>query len=259
MNTGSQFTSFLLGAVDSGDVSDVLSPSYFRISRYVLTAADTWELAPGLTLSFGLTFELQSPRIEKYNRQSTVDLNAVNPADGLPGALIFAGLNGAPTGFQPYIGRGDPSASVAWSPGANRKSVLRASYARSYQEPRSMAPSGAPRVSMACRPLPRPIRNSHPPFSWLAACRPPARSPICAPAPPTAPTRLSSKARARPPSTSPPASPMNARCPSRSSSRSALAPPGGMTSSSGQPGRQPQRHFAQRPAVRRALRRSQFP
>jgi hypothetical protein len=135
VNTGSQFTSFLLGAVDSGSVSDILSPSYFRISRYVLTAADTWELAPGLTLSFGLTFEMQSPRIEKYNRQSTVDLNAVNPADGLPGALIFAGLNGAPTGFQPYIGRGDPSASVAWSPGGDRKSVLRANYARSYQEP----------------------------------------------------------------------------------------------------------------------------
>ncbi len=135
VNTGSQFASFLLGAVDSGYVSNVLSPSYYRVSRYVLVATDTWEPASGLTLSFGLTFEMNSPRTEKYNRQSTVDLTAVNPSGGLPGALIFAGLHGVPTGFQPYIRRADPYASVAWSPGGNRKSVIRASYARSYQMP----------------------------------------------------------------------------------------------------------------------------
>lgn len=135
VDTGSDFASLLLGAVDSGYISDILSPSYYRISRYVLVATDTWEPAPGLTLSFALTEEMQSPRIEKYNRQSTVDLHAINPANGLPGALIFAGLNGAPTGFQPFLAGGDPSASVAWSPGSNRKSVIRASYARSYQLP----------------------------------------------------------------------------------------------------------------------------
>jgi hypothetical protein len=135
VDTGSQFTSFLLGAVDSGFVSDIISPSYFRISRYVLAASDTWEPAPGLTLSFALTSQTQSPRTEKYNRQSTVDLSAINPADGLPGALIFAGLNGASAGFQPVISRVDSSFSVAWSPGGNRKSVIRSSYARSYQMP----------------------------------------------------------------------------------------------------------------------------
>ncbi|MGO9239647.1 MAG: hypothetical protein ACLQBJ_02465 [Bryobacteraceae bacterium] len=135
VDTGSQFASLLLGAIDSGDVSDILSPSYFRISNYALVATDTWEPAPGLTFHFALTVEMQSPRIEKYDRQSTVDLNAINPADGLPGALIFAGLNGAPAVFQPFLARGDPSVSVAWSPGANRKSVIRASYARFYQMP----------------------------------------------------------------------------------------------------------------------------
>jgi hypothetical protein len=133
--TGSDYGAFLLGAVDSGDVTDVISPSYFRSSRYVLVATDTWEPMTGLTLSFAATSETTSPRVEKYNRQSTVDLNAINPANGLPGAEIFAGLNGAPTTFQPYIHRIDPSASLAWSPGGNRKSVIRASYARSYQAP----------------------------------------------------------------------------------------------------------------------------
>ena len=135
VNTGSQFSSFLLGAVDSGYLTNVTSPSYYRVSRYVLVATDTWEPAGGLTISLGLTCEINSPRVEKYDRQSTVDLHAINPANGLPGALIFAGLNGAPTGFQPYIGRGDPNAAVAWSPGGNRKSVIRASYARNYQMP----------------------------------------------------------------------------------------------------------------------------
>ena len=133
--TGSDFGSFLLGAVDWGEVTEVTSPSYFRASRYVLVATDTWEPVSGLTISFAATSETTSPRTEKYNRQSTVDFNAINPANGLPGAVIFAGLNGAPATFQPYIHRIDPSASLAWSPGGNRKSVIRASYARSYQAP----------------------------------------------------------------------------------------------------------------------------
>lgn len=133
--TGSEFGSFLLGAVEWGEVTDVTSPSYFRASRYVLTATDTWEPMSGLTISFAATSETSSPRTERYNRQSTVDLHAINPENALPGAVIFAGLNGAPTSFQPYISRIDPSASLAWSPGGNRKSVVRASYARSYQAP----------------------------------------------------------------------------------------------------------------------------
>jgi hypothetical protein len=133
--TGSEFGSFLLGAVETGDVTEVTSPSYFRASKYILTATDTWEPASGLTISFAATSETSSPRSERYNRQSTVDLRAINPENGLPGAEIFAGLNGTPRSFQPYIHRIDPSASLAWSPGGNRKSVVRASYSRSYQAP----------------------------------------------------------------------------------------------------------------------------
>ena len=223
VNTGSQFTSFLLGAVDSGDVSDVLSPSYFRISRYVLIATDTWELAPGLTLSFGLTFELQSPRIEKYNRQSTVDLNAINPADGLPGALIFAGLNGAPTGFQPYHRPRRPL----------RLGGLESRRQPQERPPRQLCPQlpGAPALR-------HPV--GHPGFQWRADLYraqfgthtrlfPGWRRAVRRPAPRSARRRRQRhqrgslrKLRARPPSTSPPASPMNARCPSRSSSRSAF-------------------------------------
>ena len=133
--TGSEFASFLLGGVESGEVTDVTSPSYFRSSRFVLSASDTWEPISGLTISFAATSETSSPRVEKYNRQSTVDLHAINPENGLPGAEIFAGLNGAPTTFQPYISTVDSSISLAWSPGGNRKSVVRANYARSYQAP----------------------------------------------------------------------------------------------------------------------------
>ena len=133
--TGSEFGSFLLGGVEWGEVTEVTSPSYFRNSRYVLSATDTWEPMSGLTISFAATYETTSPRTEKYNRQSTVDLQAINPENGMPGSVIFAGLNGAPGSFQPYIHRMDPSASLAWSPGGNRKSVVRASYARSYQAP----------------------------------------------------------------------------------------------------------------------------
>ena len=191
-NTGSQFASLLLGAIDSGDVSDILSPSYFRISNYALVATDTWEPAAGLTFRFALTVEMQSPRIEKYNRQSTVDLNAINPADGLPGALIFAGLNGAPAGFQPFLARGDPSASVAWSPGANRKSVIRASYARSYQMPPLYGTPWGTQGFNGVQTFTAPNSELTPGF-FLAGGVPSAGPlPDLAPTPPTAPTPPSS-------------------------------------------------------------------
>ena len=48
----------------------------------------------GLTINVGLTLHLFTPRTEKYDRQSNIDLSAINPANGLPGALVVAGQGG---------------------------------------------------------------------------------------------------------------------------------------------------------------------
>lgn len=132
VNTGNGFASFLLGLSDYAEVSLVPSPSYFRNSRGVFLAQDTWELRPNLTLSGAINLELAMPRTERYNRHSTVDLSVANPENGLPGSLVFAGAGGMGRSFLPAVLKPQPSASLAWNPGGNRKAVLRASYSINY-------------------------------------------------------------------------------------------------------------------------------
>lgn len=130
INTGHAFATFLLGDADFAQQSVVISPSYFRKPRFLVSGGDQWELSRGLTLSVGLTLDSSGPRTEKYNRQSTVNLAAINPANGLPGALITAGDNGVGRGFQPWLFKLDPSVSLTWA--FLNKTLARASYSRSY-------------------------------------------------------------------------------------------------------------------------------
>jgi hypothetical protein len=131
VNTGHAFASFLLGLSDQAERSVVTSPSYFRRNRYNISARDNWEVRPGLTLSGSLNFEIVPPRTEKYDRHSTVDLAAINPANGRPGALVTAGRNGVGRGFQPVRYNQEPAVSLAWNPGGGTKTVVRAAYSRS--------------------------------------------------------------------------------------------------------------------------------
>jgi len=133
VNTGHSFASFLLGAAEYAELSLVPSPSYFRTSRVSTGAHDTWEVAPGFNLTFGATLEVSTPRVEKYDRQSTVNLEHTNPANGLKGALTAASENGAGRGFQPVKTRVNPYANLAWNPGKSNRSVVRIAYGRSYQ------------------------------------------------------------------------------------------------------------------------------
>ena len=132
VNTGHAFASFLLGEAEFAELSLVPSPSYFRGSQGGLALQDTWELHPDLTASFGLNLLMQSPRTERYDRQSTIDRTAPNPA-GYLGALVAAGRDGQGRAFQPFRVRPQPNVSLAWNPRGNKKSVARASYAMSFQ------------------------------------------------------------------------------------------------------------------------------
>jgi hypothetical protein len=133
VNTGSSFASFLLGAADRAEASLVLSPSYFRRNRYNAAASDTWELHKGLTVTASLNLEVSTPRIEKYDRQSNVDLSRPNPENGHPGAVVFANRDGQPRAFGPVQVRPEPTIGIAWSPAGHSKTVARASYSRSYE------------------------------------------------------------------------------------------------------------------------------
>lgn len=133
-NTGSAFASFLLGMVSRAEEGIVLQPSYYSKNFFDSTLSDQWRVRPGLSLYGSLSFEVATPRVEKYDRQSTVALDQTNPANGEPGALIFAGRDGIGRGLQPVTARVEPYVSLSVNPRNDRKTVVRASYGLSYED-----------------------------------------------------------------------------------------------------------------------------
>lgn len=132
VDTGDALASYLLGTPYFAQETIDTQPSYFRRAQGSLAFHDRYEAAKGLIISLGLTAHLFKPRSEKYDRQSTIDLSATNPANGLPGALVVAGRGGYGSTFQPTLVRLAPSLSVAWNPLNDPKTVARAYFARDY-------------------------------------------------------------------------------------------------------------------------------
>ena len=132
INTGHAFASFLLGLSEYAQRSVVPSPSYFRHTEASFAVRDRYEGGRGLTITVGLTLQRNTPRVEKYNRQSTVDLKAIDAATGMRGALVAAARNGYGRSFQPARLRLEPSVNIAWSPRGDSATVARLSFARWY-------------------------------------------------------------------------------------------------------------------------------
>jgi len=131
IDTGDPFASFLLGLPASGERTITTATSYFRDSYQSFAASDKVELSKKITLNASLNLSRRTPRVEKYNHQSTVDPLAIDPSNGLPGALVFAGRGGIPRGMRPENIDLDPSFGVVWNP-VGPTTVVRASYARSH-------------------------------------------------------------------------------------------------------------------------------
>ena len=132
INTGDGVASFLIGQPAFAEQSFVTAPSYFHRTSASLSLADHYELRKGLVLDLGATLSRYTPRVEKYDRQSTIDLSRLNPANGRPGALVAANQNGESRGFRPALVRLQPTAGIAWNITSDSKTVLRAGYSRSY-------------------------------------------------------------------------------------------------------------------------------
>ncbi|MGE0882985.1 MAG: hypothetical protein AB7P14_05545 [Blastocatellales bacterium] len=134
VNTGSAFAGFLLGTVTRAEEGVVLHPSYYSKNFFDFNAGDQWRVRPGMTLSGSLSFEVATPRVEKYDRQSTVSLDQINPANGKPGALIFAARDGIGRGLQPVTVRLEPSLGLSINPWNDRRTVVRMNYSLSYED-----------------------------------------------------------------------------------------------------------------------------
>jgi hypothetical protein len=132
VNTGHAFASLLLGLPGDAEKSVVASPSYFRRSQWIASVREQYEVQKGLILNLGLELTYTGGRYEKYDRQSTVDLTATNPANGRPGALVVAGQGGVGRAFRPNFVKLEPRIGVAWNPRGDPKTVLRANFGRDY-------------------------------------------------------------------------------------------------------------------------------
>lgn len=131
-NTGSPFAQFLLGLASRAEQSLVIHPSYFRADQYQLTVSDEYQLTPNLNWTFSLGLQIDTPRREKYDRQSSVDLNVINPANNRPGALVFAGRDGRRRTFAPVQANWEPAIGWALNPWGSRRTVIRGGFSLSY-------------------------------------------------------------------------------------------------------------------------------
>jgi hypothetical protein len=68
---GSPWASFMLGTVQSGDVTmrNVVVPYYYRWNTGAGFVQDDWKVKSNLTINFGVRWTLQMPRTEKFNHQ----------------------------------------------------------------------------------------------------------------------------------------------------------------------------------------------
>jgi hypothetical protein len=90
-SVGFAYASFLLGAVDNGNIG-VPSRSRLGNHSFALFVQDSWKVTRKLTLDYGLRWDYQTYLSEQYGRMASFGADTPNPtANNMPGASIFEG------------------------------------------------------------------------------------------------------------------------------------------------------------------------
>jgi hypothetical protein len=131
---GNGFASFLLGESYSGGTeNERFVGQQWRSHAFYFQ--DDWRVTPRLTLNLGLRYEFTLPPIEQNDKWSDFTPDRPNPrADGLPGALRFAGTGegreGSRTLVDGWWGGWGPRTGLAYS--FNNKTALRMAAGRTF-------------------------------------------------------------------------------------------------------------------------------
>jgi len=114
--TGSDFADFLLGVASNYNQAD--SEAYYARHKYAGGfVQDSWRALPGLTLNFGVRWDLMQYWSEKYNQIPTFILgeqSVVYPT--APTGLVYPGDPGVPSTLVPQQNKFAPRLGIAYSP-----------------------------------------------------------------------------------------------------------------------------------------------
>jgi hypothetical protein len=98
--TGVGMADFLLGQVASGQLT-IAPAAAAKVWSGAVYAQDDYKIRKDLTLNIGIRYELFGAPTERHNWFSTFDPKVTNPATGMLGQMVYAGVS-APRTFVSY-------------------------------------------------------------------------------------------------------------------------------------------------------------
>lgn len=134
-NSGSDWASFLLGLASGGGFR-YPSDTTFQFPYYAWYVQDDYKITKRLTMNIGLRYEIPLPKRERNLRNSNFCPTCPNAAaGGLPGAMVYAGRDGAPERFgETKMNAFGPRLGFAYQ--LNSRTLLRTGSAIYYQPSR---------------------------------------------------------------------------------------------------------------------------
>jgi hypothetical protein len=130
-SSGNDIASLLLGTGNGGN-SPYNAQLYLSQRHWAFYFNDTWKITPRLTFTYGLRYEYQAPRTERYNRLVYFDFNATNPLSQPAGLDLKGGLvYGNSQMWNPDYKNFAPRGSLAYR--VSDKLVFRAGYGIFFQ------------------------------------------------------------------------------------------------------------------------------
>ncbi|HEY6273705.1 MAG TPA: TonB-dependent receptor [Terriglobales bacterium] len=121
--TGNGFADFLLGYPSQMQRDFVNTVPGVRMTFAGFFAQDDYRVTPKLTLNVGLRWDLFTPPVDAFNRQTNFDPNT--------GLIDIASPGNRPPNVDTYYGNWGPRVGLAYSPD-NGKTAIRAAYGMSY-------------------------------------------------------------------------------------------------------------------------------
>lgn len=120
---------FLAGCFDAGATSIVQGNPKRQVfvNTWAMFAQDTWQLAPRLTVNYGLRYEYVGPM-----HNGTEDLSTFLPS--APNGIAIAGVD-LPTLYPQWYGGYSPRLGFSWQPTNDGKTVVRGGFGLGFDSP----------------------------------------------------------------------------------------------------------------------------